>query len=302
MKTRYILAVFALSFALASCTSEVEETVSSQPVPLQIQVEIENSSRAANVADTDFKEGESFSLGYEFSGEENWTHPGAHYITATRKDGQWWLSDDIKFNEPIYLQAHYPANSEGYNAGSGVSFLMRAKAGVNHMVTDFINVKADNPVAKLTFKHIMSRVRFEVVNPTKVPLSNIILNNIPLSDEFAYGSWGGYTSDYGMLRIDNPSPSSTEKQIIDVPLIPNLYSNYYEGVTLILNYEDGKSYITELNFPKLEMGHYYIVPVTISKGEEGDDDPEAFTITTSILDWTEENMNELEITNKDVVE
>lgn len=301
MKTKYILAASTLILALASCTSEVEEAVSSQKVPLQIQVEIENSSRAANVTDTDFKEGESFLLGYEYHGEEAWVFPGAHYNVATYTKGQWSLAEDVKFNDGLSLRAYYPADSKGYNEGSGVSFRLKAEAGRNHMVSDYFKVSADDPIAKITFKHIMARVRFEVVNPTKVPLSSITLNNIPLTDEFSY-SWNGFTSDYGILTIDNPSPSPTEKQIIDVPLIPNPYSDYYEETTLTLNYEDGKSYRTELNFPKLEMGHYYIVPVTISKGEEGNDDPEAFTITTSILDWTEQNMNELEITNKDVVE
>lgn len=298
MKLKNILFVSTFILTLASCTSEVEETVSSQPVPLQIQVEIENSSRAANVADNEFKEGESILIAYDLLNGR-----GADYTRATYTNGQWAFEEEIKFDNKLEIQAFYPANTKGYNGGSGISFIKTIEAGVNHLESGFVNVSTDNPVAKLTFKHLMARVRIEVVNHDAIPLNSISLDgnniyNFTTEMEGANYDFSGNYYDIVPIVISNSAPSNNELQVIDVPLIPGSQGN----ATLTLNYEDGKSYRTELNFPKLEKGHYYIVPVTISKGEEGNDDPEAFTITTSIQDWTEQNMNELEITNKNVVE
>lgn len=287
----------SLILALASCTSEMEEAVSSQKVPLQIQVEIENSSRAANVADTDFKEGESIAIYVDNASGANAKESPWYRYVATYKKGIWEFENPVFIEEDKYIMAFYPADCEVSMYPEFV--YMWVNVGTNHMGAE-CKVQTENPSAKLMFRHTMARVQFEVKNPDAQPLSSIKISG---KDIWTTGLWHGdgvKPDDYAdkIISIDSPSASPTVMQFIDVPFIPGSKGN----ATLTLNYEDGKSYRTELNFPKLEMGHYYIVPVTISKGEEGNGDPEAFTITTSIQDWTEENMNELEITNKNVVE
>lgn len=260
MKLLHIFTASSLILALASCTSEVEEAISGQKVPLQITASIERDSRAAGVEDTDFKEGESISFCWVNYNDYFWG--GEAVYDGTR----WETNQDLMLNEKdCILQAIFPDYIEFYDEYLCVRF----RAGVNHILSNKDVVNCNQPVAKLQFRHLMARVRFDVTNPEANNLQSITLSGDNIykeiycagdADFHSYDFWDPVVED---ITFTNISTTADEVQTIDALLVPSSHGD----ATLTLNYEDGKTYTTTITLPELKMGDYYRVPITISGGE-----------------------------------
>lgn len=261
MKLLHILTASALILALASCTSEVEEAISGQKVPLQITASIERDSRAAGVEDTEFKEGEVIrfcNLDYN-----NGFWGGEAVYNGTR----WETNQNLMLNEKdCILQAIFPDYLEFYDNGLYVRF----RAGTNHILSNKEIVNCNQPVAKLQFRHLMARVRFDVTNPEANNLQSITLSGDNIYKEIycvgnadfdSYDFFEPYVED---ITFSNSSTTAGEVQTIDALLVPSSHGD----ATLTLNYEGGKTYTTTLTLPELKMGDYYRVPITINDDEE----------------------------------
>lgn len=262
MKLLHILTASALILALASCTSEVEEAISGQKVPLQITASIERDSRAAGVEDTEFKEGESIQFAGNY--EED-----PYIATFTGKD---WIfeRDMILDNNDRTIQAMYPVGGEFLlEPGLWEQIMVRFKAGTNILLSYPDVVNNSQPIAKLRFRHLMSRVHFSVTNPEAKKLTSITLSGENIYQDAIFISDANlnyYVFDdfhTGEIIIKNENATAIEVQDFDALLVPHSQGD----ATLTLNYEGGKTYTTTITLPELKMGDYYRVPITISGGE-----------------------------------
>lgn len=263
MKTKYILTASTLILALASCTSEVEEAISGQKVPLQITASIERDSRAAGVEDTDFKEGESIQFAGNY--EED-----PYIATFTGKD---WIFERsmILDNNDRTIQAMYPVGGEFLlEPGLWEQIMVRFNAGTNILLSYPDVVNNSQPIAKLRFRHLMSRVHFSVTNPEAKKLTSITLSGENIYQDAIFISDANlnyYVFDdfhTGEIIIKNENATAIEVQDFDALLVPHSQGD----ATLTLNYEGGKTYTTTITLPELKMGDYYRVPITINADEE----------------------------------
>lgn len=254
MKLKYILSAIVLTSAIASCSNDVEEISSEQSSPLEIMANIEGT-RAAGIDDRDFFKSDS--IGITVRG--TFTDP-QNNVKGVFDGSRWNLSTDISVPYGEYtIEAYYPYDkSNEYN--------IYVTAGTNHLFanTSIFSKGKEPAVANLTFKHVMSRVRFEVSGASNNLLDSIVVSGSKIYKRSRFQIEGGeycYFSEAerGCVVVKNPSSSAENKQVLDALLIPADPST----ATLTLYFADGKKYTTTISLPKLEVGGYYQLPITL---------------------------------------
>lgn len=263
MKLKYILSAIVLTSAIASCSNDVEEISSEQSSPLEIMASIEGT-RAAGIDDRVFFESDS--IGITVSG--TFTDP-QYNVKGVFDGSRWNLSTDISVPYGEYtIEAYYPYDkSNEYN--------MYVTAGTNHLFarTSFLSKGKEPAVVNLTFKHVMSRVRFEVSGAANNHLDSIVVSGSNIYQTSRFQIEGDevddiyYFSEFerGSVIVKNPSSSAEDIQVLDALLIPADPST----ANLTLYFADGKKYTTTVSLPKLNVGGYYRLPINLNgKSEE----------------------------------
>ncbi len=297
MKIKFLisLSLYALLAFASGCSSQldgVEEIVTDVQEDVYLSLDIAQADTRGVVTGTEFEEGAEIRI-IVASVER----PGEYYFDtkATYNGKDWVIAERVNLSQyrrqginDYYVKAVYPYDKTGdYNVTADNIYITTALDQTDVMMGNSEVVNREHPMARIVFKHVLSRVTLRVGNTTgEKYISNITISEMPnrpgyLSDRETVDfsgdtAWNLYWlyPDSNVKSISVPcsvSLSPGQTKYVDILLAPTygLYDYWVteSGVTRGgLDFSmtvDGEPVKFAIETPNWYPGHQYTYGITL---------------------------------------
>ena len=259
MKRLNIFFTLMTAGLLAACSSDLEMDGLDDYSPAKLSVRTEMSMTRAGIDDTQFSKND---------------HVGLYltkYIQYQNVPATWQSSSVLVPDQDVMLTsqktsviAYYPYQE----LRDGKWFDVDVEKQTNYLYGESTaEVWNKNPQATLQFRHIMSRVRFDITYKQGIKLEKMQLTGViktysrDMSQTDEVSSIELATAEKPLV-ITGAAGKSGKTIYQDVLLFPMAKSS---AVSLQLTYSNGKVFDIPLSLPELKANDYYTYPITIKE-------------------------------------